>query len=162
MKIMNLLLVSFVILSISAVRALAVEHPELKPYPAAEEGQTRLVVALPHKERGEENAFMVEIVVGRTIETDGVNRVMLGNHLEAQTLKGWGYPFYTVGGKGEIASTLIGVPKGTPRVKKFVASKPLKIRYNSRLPIVVYAPKGYELRYRIWKTSEEYQNGEEG
>jgi serine protease inhibitor ecotin len=29
------------------------------------------------------------------------------------------------------------------------------IRYNSRLPVVVYAPEGAEVRYRIWSAPPE-------
>ena len=29
------------------------------------------------------------------------------------------------------------------------------LRYNSKLPLVVYLPAGYEARYRIWAASEE-------
>lgn len=32
--------------------------------------------------------------------------------------------------------------------------KSLQTRYNSKLPIVVYVPKGYVLEYRIWKADE--------
>jgi len=29
------------------------------------------------------------------------------------------------------------------------------IRYNSRLPVVIYSPEGVEIRYRIWEAGEE-------
>jgi ecotin len=37
-------------------------------------------------------------------------------------------------------------------VDRFVAlgGEPYLIRYNSRLPVVAYAPEGVEVRYRIW------------
>ncbi len=31
------------------------------------------------------------------------------------------------------------------------------LRYNSKLPIVVYAPKDVEVRYRIWSASEKVE-----
>ena len=45
-------------------------------------------------------------------------------------------------------------PEGSPQVKKFVTAAPIKIRYNSRLPVVIYVPEGYEVRYRIWEASK--------
>ena len=36
------------------------------------------------------------------------------------------------------------------------------IRYNSRLPVVVYAPEGVELRYRIWKADPETKGLDQG
>jgi ecotin len=28
------------------------------------------------------------------------------------------------------------------------------LRYNSKLPVVVYVPNGFEVRYRIWRADE--------
>ena len=138
------------------------EHPELKAFPAAEDGKERFVIVLPHKERGEEDAFKVELFPGKTMLTDGVNLVHLAATIEPQPLQGWGYTYYEVTGRDLTASTLMAVPPGTPQVKKFVSGTPLLIRYNSRLPIVVYAPKGYEIRYRIWQAPETTEAAEKG
>jgi ecotin len=131
------------------------EHPELKAFPEAEEGQVRHVFVLPEKTRQEEVDFKVELIPGKVMETDGVNRIWLGVTLESRSVKGWGYTFYDVTGKDIAMSTRIGVPPGTPRVEKFVAGNPLMIRYNSRLPVVIYAPKGFKIRYRIWEAGKE-------
>lgn len=32
------------------------------------------------------------------------------------------------------------------------------IRYNSKLPIVVYAPKDVDVKYRVWSTSDEVKD----
>ena len=142
--------------------ALGAEHPELKAFPPAQEGMQRFVIALPHKERGEEDDFSVELIVGKQMLTDGVNLVRLANALEARTLEGWGYTYYEVTGPSETVSTLMAPPEGAPKVEAFVTAAPLQIRYNSRLPIVVYAPRGYEVRYRIWTASETLQTAETG
>ena len=138
------------------------EHLELKAFPAAEEGMERYVIVLPQKERGEENAFKVELIPGKTMLTDGVNLMRLGTTIEARALKGWGYTYYAVIGKDVAMSTLMAPPEGARKVEKFVAGKSLLIRYNSRLPIVVYAPKGQELRYRIWSVPEKTKTAEKG
>ncbi len=144
--------------------AMSADHPELKAFPAAKDKMERLVIVLPHKERGEEDGFQVELIVGKMMETDGVNQVRLGASLKEQDLKGWGYKYYEVAGSGQGMSTLIGVPPGTPTVNKFVTGSSLKIRYNSRLPIVIYVPagEGYEVRYRIWSAAEEFKPAEKG
>jgi ecotin len=128
-----------------------------KAYPAAEKGMTRFVVHLP--ELADEYAAKVELIVGKEQETDGVNIVHLGGKIEESDVKGWGYPRYDVS-VGPGMSTLIGVPPGQPKVKKFVslAGNPYLVRYNSKLPVVVYVPEGYELRYRIWKAEPETKN----
>jgi ecotin len=122
----------------------------------------RFVIALPHKERGEEDAFKVELILGKTMPTDGVNLMRLGTAIEARPLKGWGYTYYEVTGRDVATSTMMAGPPGTAQVEKFVSGSPLLIRYNSRLPVVIYAPKGFEIRYRIWQTPETTQKAEKG
>lgn len=133
------------------------EHPELKVFPLAEEGFERFAIVLPHKERGEDDAFRVEIIVGKEMLTDGVNLVRLGNAIEQRTLDGWGYSYYVVSGGSNTISTMMAPPEGAPLVKTFVTATPLYMRYNSRLPIVVYVPTGYEVRYRIWHANETFE-----
>ena len=129
----------------------SITHPELKVFPAAKAGMERFVIVLPHKERGEEDAFRIELIPGKMMETDGVNLYSFGDILKEKNLEGFGYPMYEVS-EGVVKMTLMR-PGKTP-VIKFVIGVPHHIRYNSRLPIVIYAPAGYEVRYRIWKASE--------
>ena len=129
-------------------------HKYLKAFPKAAEDMSRFVIVLPDKTRGQEGAFKVELIVGRMMDTDGVNRMYLGGKLEPKPLKGWGFTYYEAK-LGPAASTLIGVPPGTPPVHKFVQGPSQLIRYNSRIPIVVYVPKGAEVRYRFWSATPE-------
>lgn len=142
--------------------AFGVEHPELKAFPPAKESMERFVIVLPHKERGEEDDFQVEIIVGKEMLTDGVNRVRLGNPIEPRVLSGWGYTYYEVAGSSVTVSTMMAPPPGAPMVATFVTAAPLLVRYNSRLPIVVYAPTGYEVRYRIWQAPGTTEKAEKG
>lgn len=149
-------------LAILSMTASAAQHPELKAFPAPGDGMERFVIVLPHKDRGEEDAFGVEIVVGREMLTDGVNLVRLGNTIEPRPLKGWGYTYYEVVGSSATMSTMMAPPPGAPKVRQFVAARPLRIAYNSRLPVVVYAPRGYEVRYRIWEAQDTFETAEKG
>ncbi|MCU0539178.1 MAG: ecotin family protein, partial [Desulfobacterales bacterium] len=58
---------------------------------------------------------------------------------------------------GPMAGTKIAVDPTAPKVDRFVTlgGEPFLIRYNSRLPVVVYAPEGVEVRYRIWAAEPE-------
>lgn len=154
-----LLAISCVLIAVAAIGA---EHRELKAFPEAKDGMERYVIVLPHKERSEEGEFKVELVAGQTMMTDGVNQMRMGVKIEPRPLKGWGYTFYEVTGKPVTMSTLIAPPPGAPKVKKFVAGTPLQIRYNSRLPVVIYAPKGFEIQYRIWEASKKMKSVEKG
>ena len=55
-----------------------------------------------------------------------------------------------------------GEKPGGKKVEAFVGGAPLKIRYNSRLPVVVYAPEGVEVRYRIWSAEAGWTPADKG
>jgi ecotin len=126
---------------------------QLKAYPPAEEGMVRYVLFLEPKQ--DESRFQVELAAGKVIETDGVNTYRFGGSIKQEVVKGWGYTKHVVaaGAFDNVMSTRIGVPPGQPKVKKFVAvgGGPEMVRYNSKLPIVVYVPAGGEVRYRVWE-----------
>jgi ecotin len=63
-----------------------------------------------------------------------------------------------------MAGTLMAVDPKAPKVSRFITlgGEPFLVRYNSRLPIVVYVPKGVEVRYRLWKAEPETKVIEKG
>jgi len=144
------------------VSSMAADHKELKAFPAAIEGQERFVIVLPHKERGDDENFKVELVAGKVMETDGANQYRMACAVEARPLKGWGYTFYEVTGSDQTMSTLMAPAPGTPKETRFVSGDPLQIRYNSRLPVVIYAPEGFEIRYRIWAAPDKLEPVDKG
>jgi len=135
------------------------EHPELKAFPTTQEGMERFVIVLPPQD-GKEDYYKVEIIPGKMMLTDGVNLMRLGVIVEPRTLTGWGYTYYEVTGKDVAMSTMMAPPEDGKQVKAFVAGTSLLVRYNSRLPIVVYAPEKYEIRYRLWEAPEETRQAE--
>jgi ecotin len=137
----------------------SVAHPDLKAFPPAKAGMERFVIVLPRKERGEEDALRVELIPGKMMETDGVNLYRFGHILKEKNLEGFGYPFYEIS-EGSVAMTLIR--PGPKPVIKFVSGQSLHTHYNSRLPIVIYAPAGYQIRYRIWKADETFSTAPKG
>ena len=157
-------LVRFLIIGLTlfSVSVFGLEHPELKAFPPAEKGMERIVIVLPHKERGEENGFKVELIPGKMMMTDNVNLMRIGVNVVPHTLKGWGYTYYKVTGRDVAMSTMMAVPEGQSKTMGFVPGTSLLIRYNSRLPIVVYVPKGHEIHYRIWKAARTTEQAEKG
>ncbi len=128
---------------------------DLKAFPPAEPGMVRYVLQLPEQE--DESIFKVELIVGKTVQVDETNRYFFGGNIEKETIEGWGYPRYIVSELGLMAGTLMAVDPDKPKVDRFVTlgGEPFLIRYNSRLPIVVYTPEDAEVRYRIWTTEAE-------
>lgn len=134
----------------------------MKAFPPAGEGMVRHVLQLP--QQADESGFKVELIVGKTVETDAGNRYFFGGRIEEETIKGWGFPRYTVARLGPMAGTLMAVDPNAPKVARFITlgGAPYIIRYNSRLPVVVYVPAGVEVRYRIWTAGAEVKAIEKG
>src|SRR5271154_2845810 len=123
---------------------------DLKPFPPAEEGMTRHVIRLPKQK--DEAAFKVELIIGKTVRTDAQNRYFFSGTLETETIPGWGFDRYILRSLGPMAGTLMAVDPGATEVERFISlGGETILRYNSRLPIVVYVPAGVEVRYRLWR-----------
>jgi ecotin len=134
----------------------------MKAFPAPEKGMARYVLQLPKQD--DESAFKVELIVGKTVLTDEQNRYFFAGKIQQETIKGWGFTRYNVSQLGPMAGTRIAVDPNAPKVNRFITlgGEPYLIRYNSRLPVVVYAPEGVEVRYRIWTAEPEMKGFEKG
>jgi len=131
-------------------------------FPPAKEGMVRYVLQLPKQD--DESAFKVELIVGKTVLVDEKNRYFFGGKSEKETIEVWGFERYNVSKLGPMAGTRMAIDPNAPKVNRFVTlgGEPFLIRYNSRLPIVVYAPEGVEVRYRIWSAGPERKVIEKG
>ena len=56
----------------------------------------------------------------------------------------------------------MAVDPSLPQIDRFVTlgGEPYLVRYNSRVPLVVYVPEDAEARYRIWTTEAEMKTME--
>ena len=133
----------------------AAKLEEVAPFPKPEQGFTRQVIHLPSQPQ-EEN-FQVEILAGKTLTVD-CNRQRLGGILEEKNLEGWGYPFYRLEKVIGPMSTMMACPDGKSK-KDFVpvVGDGFLLRYNSRLPIVLYVPEDVDVRYRVWSASSKVE-----
>ena len=127
----------------------------LKAFPPPEKGSVRYVLQLPKLD--DESTHKVELIVGKTVLLDEKNQYFFGGKIQQETIKGWGFPRYIVSEIGPMAGTLMAIDPNAPKVNRFITlgGEPYLIRYNSRLPIVMYAPEGVEVRYRIWSVGSE-------
>jgi len=144
-----------IILSIALVALVSISlgfaADDMKAFPAAEEGMTRHVISLPKQQ--DENAFKVEIIIGKTVKTDATNRYFFGGTLETENIPGWGFDRYILRKLGPMAGTLMAVDPDAPQVERFISigGEARLLRYNSSLPVVVYVPAGVEVRHRLWR-----------
>lgn len=135
---------------------------EMKAFPPADPGMVRFVLHLPKED--DETTLKLELIVGKTVKTDGVNRHFFGGKIEEQTIEGWGFTRYFVSKLGPMAGTLMAVDPDKPQVARFVSlgREPFIIRYNSRIPVVLYLPEGVEARHRIWRADQKTNEMEKG
>jgi len=126
----------------------------MKPYPPAEEGYKRMVIHLQPLTNEDNNKL--EIIIGKTLKVD-CNRHWFGGQLIEKIAEGWGFPYFILKSVTGPASTLMACPPDKNEQEAFVQVRSNEglLRYNSKLPVVVYVPNDFEVHYRIWTAREE-------
>lgn len=122
----------------------------LAAFPEAKDGMVRHVIFL--KAKSNEEKLKVEIIPGKVMSVDCNQHFLMGS-LDEKELQGWGYTYYEFTSNGQTRSTMMACNK--PNQDRFVSGESKLVRYNSKLPIVIYAPAGYEVKYSIWKACKE-------
>jgi len=126
---------------------------DIKMFPPAAKEEQRLVIRLP-KLSHEENS-KVEILIGQQQVVD-CNLHRISGDLQEKDLQGWGYSYYRLEKVGPMISTRMACPPNEKPKSSFVpvVGSGYLLRYNSKLPIVIYAPKGFTVKYRLWHAEE--------
>jgi ecotin len=158
---MRLLLSVLIATFVGALTCIA-QTNNMKAFPAPGRGVIRYVWNPPQE--ANENELKVEILVGRNAEVDQVNRHFLSGSLTETIIDGWGFPKYVVRTNGVIGGTLMAVSPEQPKVMQFVTLRtdPQLFRYNSKLPVVVYAPRGIIVKFRVWRPDATVIEGRQG
>jgi ecotin len=135
---------------------------ELKAFPEPEPGMTRHVITL--QSQPDEDLLKVQLLIGKTMQLDAHNRYFYGGLLETKTVTGWGYDYLILRKLGPMAGTLMAVDPNEPKVDRFITlgGEPQLLRYNSRLPLVVYTPEGVEVRYKLWRADQKELDAPKG
>ena len=141
---------SFLLASINIFAA----SDEMKPYPPAENGYKRMIIHLQSLANEDDNKL--EIIIGKTLKVD-CNRHWFGGQLTEEIAKGWGFPYFILKSVKGPASTMMACPPDQKEQEAFVQVRSDQglLRYNSKLPVVVYVPVDFEVHYRIWTVKEE-------
>lgn len=140
--------------------ARAIPRLDLKPYPAPAPGERRWVIQLsgllPPSQDPSISAhpadWRVELIAGRNLELD-CNRVTFSGRMRSQPVAGTELRVVQISQVTPLASTRMACPPGEPKRRAFVpmGGKPFVVPYDVSRPIVLYAPKDLELRWRLWK-----------
>jgi len=158
MKVSLFIMLFWLLILVPTVRA-AEENPA---FPPAGEGVVRFVLPLPGQD--DESLFKLELIVGKTVRIDAQNNYSFAGKIEEDKTHGRDGILYRVTHLGPMTGTFMAVDPEAPLVDRFVTlgGGPYFIRYNSRMPVVIYVPEGAEVRYRLWSAGPEIRMAEEG
>jgi ecotin len=123
---------------------------DLSMFPKAARGQKQMVIFLPKK--GNESLFNIELIAGKNAMVD-CNNYSLQGDISAKNVEGWGYTYYMFTTDGSMQGTRMGCPGS--KQTKFISALSKMVAYNSNLPIVIYVPENYKVKYRIWSAGNE-------
>jgi ecotin len=126
---------------------------EIDMFPKAPVGYKQVYIQVPTQKN--ENDFKVEVYVGKNQLVD-CNKHFLTGEMKEENLDGWGYTYYTIKSDGNIAGTMMACPDNIKTIK-FIHLQPQLLRYNSKLPIVLYVPENLEVKYKIWSAGKVMQ-----
>jgi len=126
---------------------------ELEAFPRQLAGHVRHVIELPALP--DEDDHKLELIGGKAMTVD-CNTRGLDGAFQARDVPGWGYGYWVLQSRAQVRSTLMMCPPGSER-PGFVAAEPLLVRYNSKLPVVVFVPEGYTLRWRVWRAGATHE-----
>ena len=119
----------------------------LQAFPLSEPGYQRHVILLPALD--DEDEHKVELVSGKHMAVDCNVHGMDGQFNQVD-LAGWGYTYWMLESRQQVRSTLMMCPD-KQKHDAFVQTESVLLRYNSRLPVVVFVPEGLSLRWRVWR-----------
>lgn len=125
-------------------------------YPAVEKNVQRYAIELPKKEN--ENNFMVEFVIGKTMLAD-CNLRRLQGRFEKKPVS-WKYDYYELKEVTDSGTTTLMGCHESEITNKFITvhlGDGRMVPYSSRSPIVVYVPKDIEVKYRVWSAPQELE-----
>ncbi|AIM36400.1 ecotin family protein [Sphingobacterium sp. SG20118] len=146
------MIVATLLFSISAMAQTLLKQ-DVNVFPAPEKGMVKYVIEVPHAGIAADNNKKIEFFAGKYMETDACNTYFLSGEFEEKNLEGWGYNYYVFKTNGNVGMTQMlceGEKKNT-----FVQAKSIVSDYNGRMPIVIYAPEGYEVKFKIYKAEPE-------
>ena len=121
-------------------------------FPEAKAGYERYIIDVPKTDNDYDHK--IEVLIGKNLMVD-CNHASLSAQIERKPLKGWGYHYLEVSDIQRGPTTMMACPE--PKIEKFISIYSIKkdlIRYNSRLGTVIYVPKEFEVRYRVWSADD--------
>ncbi|MGG6232358.1 ecotin family protein [Tenacibaculum sp. SDUM215027] len=154
----KLFLIAFLTITSVAVGQTSLTKTDVSIYPKPEKGFKQMIIEVPHSDN--DSNKKIEFVIGKWMEVDTCNKHGLVGSIEKKELKGWGYSYYDFKTDGGVISTRMACMENSV-IRKFISSQPKIVRYNGKLPIVIYVPEGYEVQFKIFKAEDDVYRASE-
>ena len=123
---------------------------QVKSFPETMDNYDRYVMYLPSQDN--EEALRLEVIPGVMKEVDCNTHWLMGE-FETKVVEGMGYEYLVFNSNGDIASTRMACPDNE-LTEKFIAANGHFGRYNSKMSVVVFVPKGMKLKFKTWKAND--------
>ncbi|MBL8405453.1 MAG: hypothetical protein JNL16_12985 [Dechloromonas sp.] len=122
-------------------------------YPSVPLGSKKHFILIP-SEKDESNR-QIEIMVGKIVKGDECNNVWFIATTSTKFAKvaDGSWPYLTIEG-ATLHSTIAGCYRDNEVEKLALVFGIPRLEYNSEIPLVVYAPVGFNVQYRVWLRSE--------
>ena len=136
-----------------ASQALAAD--DLSPFPPPSDGYQRMIVKLPPVT--DEADRKVEIIVGKEHVVD-CNATWFTGDLVADIVKGWGLKYFSVKKINGPAATMMKCADDDQKKIAFVQLRGdgFLQDYISSSLMVIYVPKEFQVRFRIWTAGRDF------
>ncbi len=113
----------------------------------------QMFIILPKKP--DMDGLKLEIVAGKTVSRDACNTAAFDADLVRKEIPDTHHVYYELNQENpKIVGTLMGCKE--PAIKKYTPSKPHFVELNRSYPIVVYVPKSFTVKYRLWSPQKTY------
>ena len=109
-------------------------------------GFTKHVIQLEAADN-ETQTRRVQIIASSVIEAD-CNLKALPMDIERRSLEGWGYSYYVLEKQTSYATTMMACSE--PASDQNLQFHSDLLRYNSKLPLVIYAEEDVDVEHAVW------------
>nr|WP_086940148.1 ecotin family protein [Thaumasiovibrio occultus] len=101
-------------------------------------------------QRDNENDSLIQLVAEKDVTAD-CNVRFLNVSVEEKTLEGWGYPYFVITEQPVMGTTMLPCDE---EEKTLRSRRDSLYRYNSKVPLVIYAPADLDIDYRVWSAEK--------
>ncbi|QKF64173.1 ecotin family protein [Campylobacter corcagiensis] len=123
-------------------------------FPKAQDGFRQHIINLEPKQSEKDYEVVVEF--GRVLSVDCNVHSYSGGILKDKVLDGYGYNYYEFSDNNStLYKTLMLCPDEALKDEFVMFGDSIKTHYNSKIPLIIYAPKDINIRVKIYALESE-------